>query len=184
MNRLLILGLVFFVAGIGSARAASENPFGFETEKHPLEYEYCKKTPHVLRNHGYSCTSAPRPHPDLDSYSLQFVEGVGLCRIQSLSTTFVSDLGFTHAVDEFKSHLAKKYGPPTTETKEDGESYQERHLQWLPEAGFKGVGEVKAIDLKANAFMEGIRSTLTVAFRLATSDACQVEIDRKAARAF
>ena len=179
-----LMVLVSLVIGSAPTRADSGNPFGFETNKHPLKYDYCKKTPKFLRNHGYSCSTAPRPHPDLESYSLQFVEGVGLCRIQSLSTNFVSDMDFTHAIEVLKSQIARKYGPPTKETKEDGESYQERHLQWLPEAGFKGVGEVKAIDLKASALMEGMRSTLTVSFKLATSDACQEEIDRKAARAF
>ena len=183
MTRLLMLGLVLFVAGGAPVYAASDNPFGFETDKHPLKYDYCKKTPKFLRNHGYSCTSAPRPHPDLDSYSLQFVEGVGLCLIKSLGTNFVSDMGFTHTVGEFKGQLAKKYGLPTTETKEDGESHQERHLQWLPEAGFKGVGEVKAIDLTASAIGEA-KNYVAVSFRLATSEVCQEAIDRKAASAF
>ena len=76
---LLIINVLF--TGISGARADSENPFGFETNTHPLEYEYCKKETELFRNHGYKCNSAPRPHPDLQEYKLQFVEQVGLCFI-------------------------------------------------------------------------------------------------------
>ena len=61
--------------------ADSGNPFGFETNTHPLEYAYCKKKAGLFREHGYKCSSAPRPHPDLRSYQLLFVEKVGLCYI-------------------------------------------------------------------------------------------------------
>ena len=85
MNRLLIFGLAFVVAGVGSARAASENPFGFETHKHPLEYEYCKRERDkeivFFRSHGYLCSSAPRPHPDFHRYWVMYVEEVGVCII-------------------------------------------------------------------------------------------------------
>lgn len=78
----IVLGL-FGVLMMGSlgARADSGNPFGFETNTHPLKYEYCKKEPGLFRNHGYKCSSAPRPHPDLEEYMLKFVEQVGLCFI-------------------------------------------------------------------------------------------------------
>lgn len=78
---LVIFGALF--AGSPSARADSGNPFGFETNKHPLKYEYCKKEPGLFRGHGYVCSSAPRPHPDIQEYQLQFVEDVGLCTIEA-----------------------------------------------------------------------------------------------------
>ena len=78
---LVVFGVL--VVGNSSAWAENENPFGFETDKHPLEYEYCKRDPGLInfRGHGYTCSSAPRPHPDIQEYQLQYVEDVGLCTI-------------------------------------------------------------------------------------------------------
>ena len=45
MNRLLIFGLAFFIAGGVPVYAASENPFGFETRTQPLDYKYCQAKP-------------------------------------------------------------------------------------------------------------------------------------------
>ncbi|MCY4133108.1 MAG: hypothetical protein OXF39_10775 [Nitrospira sp.] len=42
---IILIALGTFITGNPSARAESDNPFGFETNKHPLEYEYCKKEP-------------------------------------------------------------------------------------------------------------------------------------------
>ena len=83
MKQVAIVLVLFGVCmtGVPGAWADSGNPFGFETNAHPSEYEYCKKEPGWYREHGYSCSSAPRPHPDLRSYHLSFVEGVGLCYI-------------------------------------------------------------------------------------------------------
>ena len=65
--------------------ADSGNPFGFETNTHPSEYEYCQKETGFFPNHGYKCSSAPppRPHPDILEYELLFVEQVGLCYISA-----------------------------------------------------------------------------------------------------
>lgn len=38
---LIVLGNL--IAGSPSAQADSGNPFGFETQTHPLKYEYCQK---------------------------------------------------------------------------------------------------------------------------------------------
>ena len=82
----LLLMLAVFFTGSLPAQAESDNPFGFETQTHPLQYEYCKKAPGLFRDHGYKCSSAPRPHPDLQEYMLQFVEDVGLCSISANRT--------------------------------------------------------------------------------------------------
>ena len=81
MKQAAIVLVLFGVSMTGDpdAWADSGNPFGFGTNTHPLEYEYCKKEPGLFRDHGYKCSSAPRPHPDLQEYELQFVEQVGLC---------------------------------------------------------------------------------------------------------
>ena len=85
MKQAAIILVLFGVsmAGDPDTWADSGNPFGFGTNTHPSEYEYCKKEPGWYREHGYSCSSAPRPHPDLRSYHLMFVEGVGLCYIEA-----------------------------------------------------------------------------------------------------
>ena len=70
MTYLLILIGASVLLGSGSAWASPDNPFGFETHKHPLEYGYCRYLPdHLYRGYGYSCKSAPREHPDLDAYA-------------------------------------------------------------------------------------------------------------------
>lgn len=114
---LVVLGT--FIAGNLGARAESKNPFGFETNKHPLEYEYCKqkKDPKKpdLRGHGYTCNSAPRPHPDFQEYLLLFVEDVGLCSIQAVSNVFAVDPA-NEKFEMFKGQITKKYGPPLLKT--------------------------------------------------------------------
>ena len=108
---LVMLGTLF--AGSLAALADSGNPFGFETNKHPLEYEYCKKEPGLFRGHGYTCSSAPRPHPDIQEYQLQFVEDVGLCTIETsthLSTvTYGRHFGGAIIFD-YQTHIANQLG--------------------------------------------------------------------------
>ena len=123
MKQTAIMLVMFgaFFTGSLNARADSGNPFGFETNKHPLKYEYCQKEKDPkksgLRGHGYKCSSAPRPHPDFQEYFLLFVEDVGLCSIQAASNVF-SGRGQVAPAEEkfemFKGQIAKKYGPPTS----------------------------------------------------------------------
>lgn len=256
-------------SGSLTVQAGSPNPFGFETHKHPLEYEYCEKEKDPkksgLRGHGYKCSSAPRPHPDFQEYFLLFVEDVGLCSIQAASNVF-SGRGQVAPAEEkfemFKGQIAKKYGPPTSkgteqtngrsgaspktpapeiesrkertsdprvpspktsrpQHEESGVGTRERLLptlpmpeylrpgpgpgdlgqaleeirqleygvslpdyHWSPEAGFKGLGDVKAIHLMASQFKNQSSKIINVTFRLLTSDACQKKIDDNAERAF
>lgn len=161
MKRLLIvlLGtatftLVILLTGSLPAQAESDNPFGFETNTHPLEYEHCKKEPgsSALRGHGYKCRFAPRPHPDVKEYTLQFVEGIGLCFIGAMYERGNSK----GTLQDLKDQIANKYGP-STEVKyfEPGTILGEndpipRQYAWNPKTGFKGFGDVKAIGLKHN----------------------------------
>ncbi len=84
--KLFMFGTLFM--GSLDARADSGNPFGFETNTYPLEYEYCKKEKDPkksgFRGHGYKCSSALRPPPDLQKYVLLFVEDIGRCSISAL----------------------------------------------------------------------------------------------------
>ena len=171
---MLLVVLVALVTGSLGARADSGNPFGFETNKHPLEYEYCKKEPGLARGHGYTCNSAPRPHPDLEEYGLEFVEDVGLCRIAAKHPNAFSESMF----EMFKSQIAKKYGLPTTR-KIRRPDRDEADYYWHPEAGFNGLGDIKAIELDGV-----IGRYILISFWLVTNDACQKKINEKANRAF
>ena len=176
---LVMFGIV--VAGSLSARADSGNPFGFETNKHPLEYEYCKKEPGLFRGHGYKCSSAPRPHPDLEEYKLQFVEDVGLCFIVGRHEGRLAGV----IIDNFKGQIANKYGPPTA-----GDSFKQESpplkfptkYSWYPKAGFKGLGDVKAIEIGTN--YNSSPKWVEIFFWLVPNNACQKKIDDKAAGAF
>ena len=169
---LVVLGT--FITGNPSVQADSGNPFGFETNKHPLEYEYCKKEPGLFRGHGYKCSSAPRPHPDLEVYKLQFVEDVGLCLIVGRHEGWV--LNVVNLMDNLKSQIANKYGPPTAGLK------QESSYAWYPKAGFKGLGDVKGIEIGSN--YNGSSPWVEVGFWLVPNNACQKKIEEKAKRAF
>ncbi len=127
---MLIMFVAFFVGSV-NARADSGNPFGFETNKHPLEYEYCKKEPGLFRGHGYKCSSAPRPHPDLEEYALQFVEDVGVCFIAARH----QPKPFTNLKDMFETfhrQIAKKYGPPTSRKIKRPDRNEDSSYQWVP----------------------------------------------------
>lgn len=197
---LIVLGT--FITGNPSVQAESENPFGFETNKHPLEYEYCKKEPGLFRGHGYKCSSAPSPHPDLEVYTLQFVEDIGLCfigvrglSIQDPSTGDFLPADFlptkpsesrrfiwiNNSFEIFYRQIVKKYGSPTSRKNESdlaGLLVPDIYY-WDSEEGFKGLGDVKAIELFGA--LEGGKK---VYFELVTSDACLKKIDDKADRAF
>ncbi len=168
---LLMLG-TFFTGSLG-ARADSGNPFGFETNKHPLEYEYCKRREDKIREgfiirspYVYACSSAPRPHPDiLGQYSLFFIEGIGLCRIRAKS--FPSSGEKEKSLENFKLQIAKKYGPPTGES----ESTWGLDYFWRPEKGFNGLGDVEVIELSLSY------DYVSITFDLVSMDRCQKKLD-------
>ena len=186
MNRLLIFGLAFLVAGVGSvtARAASENPFGFETEKHPLKYDYCKQnrdpTVWVFRSHGYRCSSAPRDHPDFHEYWVSFVEEVGVCGIIARTYQLPRKNDRGQEPSEFQTireQISQKYGPATSKSGSELEPVYE----WSPEEGFPGVGEVQSIRLS----VEIAGSTrFTSALFILRAPQCKTVLDKKASRAF
>ena len=186
-----------------------------------------------------------RPHRDLEEYTLQFVEDIGLCFIfgfRSGSEYWEPDL-----VERLKDQIAKKYGPPTSKDteqtngkkvappktsapeiqprkertsgpsvappktslptdeelglakrqrsllrpsrkpkwleedeidalgKEMDATLADYHYHWSPEAGFKGSGNVKAIELKFSEIR--FRKNMKISFWLVTSDVCRKKID-------
>lgn len=201
MKQVTILPVVLAALFTGSlnAWAESENPFGFETNKHPLEYDYCKKEPGLFRGHGYKCSSAPRPHPDLEEYALQFVEDVGVCGIEA----YLDDVplrAIEKRIELFKNQIAKKYGPaaiPTEEENRDtvtGFNWQILRYYWNSNGGFKGLGDVKRIQIRAYSTDKDPtyellkddpnKNWVTITFELVTLDACLKQINDKADHAF
>ena len=174
-----IIGLLFL--GSSNVQADNGNPFGFETNTHPLQYEYCKKEePRYAKGYAYRCRSAPRPHPDFEEYMVMFVEEVGLCSITA-GTKHHSGLKMFKM---FQAQIANKYGPPTSN---DDEKMRKKRLlgepptaemRWDPHAGFVGVGDIRAIRLNLRPL------SIIASFWLVTFDECWKAIDQKRAEAF
>ena len=167
-----------FLTGISCAEAESENPFGFETNTHPLEYGYCKRTESKKDEayFRYQCSSAPRMHPDIENIFLEFVEDVGLCFIDAAS--FASSKKIEDRVDRFKDQIVEKYGPPTHKT-EDESDYR---YDWDQEAGFPSLGDIKAIRVKKSYRADADR--VSIFFWFKAGKACKEKIDEHRARAF
>ena len=172
----LLLGLLLLTHSI--VWAESENPFGFETNTHPLEYEYCERWEFKrdTSRFWYRCSSAPRMHPDIDDISLKFVEDVGLCKIGASS--FRSSKEIEDQVDLFKDQIVQKYGHPTQKT-EDESDYG---YDWDPEAGYSGLGNIKAIQVK-KSYTDNPNRVIVI-FWLKANKACQEKIDEHRASAF
>lgn len=185
-----MIGLLF--VGSSIVRAESGNPFGFETQTHPLQYEYCKKeeAEGFLRDHFlYECRSAPRMHPDIATIWLRFVEDAGLCFIRARSGDFVIfGKELRDLIEGLKDQIVNKYGPPTSELKEvDPEKEDglvigdgEYRYDWNPKEGFRGLGDVVSISVA-----RGRRTGFVfIDFELKTSEACQKKEDELRAHAF
>ena len=173
----LLAGLL--CGGSPIVRADSGNPFGFETDTHPLTYEYCKKWKgkDSYSHFWYQCRSAPRMHPDIENIFLKFVDDVGLCAIDAPS--FDINKKKTISLDGFKEQIAETYGPPTSKT---GNEHATHQYDWDREAGFPSLGDIEAIRVKKSD--RGGAYRVTVIFWLVTFDECEKAIDQKRAEAF
>lgn len=179
-----MLTVTFLLTCFQNAPAESENPFGFETTKHPLDYARCKKreAKNPELHFTYECRNAPRMHPDIEAILLFFVEEVGLCNIEAISFMQGPD-ALNAVVDTFKDQLARKYGPPTSKTEEKSDNaYQTKYrYNWFPEEGFGGVEDVKLLAV-ARASQGDYR--VRVFFRLVTDEACKKKIEEYRSDAF
>ena len=165
----LLAGLLCI--GSPTAQADSPNPFGFETQTHPLEYEYCKTLDYHF---WYECSSAPRMHPDIEQINLKFVEGVGLCAIAAASF----GIGKTVSLDGFKNQVTETYGPPTSKIEDE---YKPGYA-WSREEGFPGFGDVTSIKVYKAHRAKAYRVYLL--FAMVPFDECSKAIDQKRAEAF
>lgn len=170
------------------AHAESDNPFGFETQRHPLQYEYCKKLgngkelrPGWQEPFYYICSSAPRVHPDINRLILKFVEDVGLCHIRALSHNVAGDNFLLSFVDGVKDQIVRKYGPPTSELKEatPNNNYRGKYrYDWTPKAGFRSIGNVVSISVALWNY------SVQIDFKLRTSAECWKKADEMRGTAF
>ena len=115
-------------------------------------------------------------HPDIDDISLKFVEDVGLCKIGASS--FRSSKEIEDQVDIFKDQIVQKYGHPTQKT-EDESDYG---YDWDPEAGYSGLGNIKAIQVK-KSYTDNPNRVIVI-FWLKANKVCQEKIDEHRASAF
>ena len=173
---LAVIGLLCL--GSSCVWAESQNPFGFETNTHPLEYGYCERYEFEKdeSRFWYKCSSAPRMHPDIDYIFLKFVEDVGLCGISAYS--FTSSKKIEDRVDLFKDQIVQKYGHPTQKT----EDKSEYGYDWDPETGYSGLGNIERI--RVHESYTNRTNRVSVVFRLKASKTCHEKIDEHRASAF
>ncbi|MGR3914874.1 MAG: hypothetical protein OD918_10265 [Gammaproteobacteria bacterium] len=146
--------------------AAESNPFGLGLDKHPTAYG-CTQL--QTSKYWYQCKTVPKPHPEFESYAVQYVEGVGICYVNAIGKTIRNDsFGFTTKtrVDAIALQLRKKYGHETSKLDrvfpssiwDDPDDWMmgirkgERFYAYVwGDRGFKPVGEVAKIGVLAKA---------------------------------
>jgi hypothetical protein len=88
---------------------ATAGPFGLDDETFQLDQFQCGDEVSGF----YTCLSVPKPHPDIETYIVQFVDGVGLCMIKGISKNIPDSIygdGTRRKVDEIYDQLSSKYG--------------------------------------------------------------------------
>jgi len=79
---------VFATTLLALGTALADAPFGFKSNAHPADYDYCEATGLVEL---YKCQSSPRPHSAFDLYFLHYVDGLGLCKLSAVGKSFYTD---------------------------------------------------------------------------------------------
>lgn len=92
---------------------ALADPFGFDvsSKTSPDEtYDYCEKK--IGKSYTFICKDAPDPHPDLETYEIFFIEGVGYCKISARGKNIFrfSNVELRDAVDNVAKYIESKYG--------------------------------------------------------------------------
>lgn len=164
MKKLLTFMMIF------SLHASAQNgdgPFGFDIGSDLSSYENCEK----MKKLGmYNCSSAKKPHPDMEGYLVQYFDGVGICWVKGIGKD-ISDNGLglsTKALtDKIKNQVTKVYGKHTNDFDfltygsiwdelDDwmmGLVQKERHYSffWSIEDGYQPVKRVEQIMVAAKA---------------------------------
>lgn len=180
--RLFLIG-VFVVIGSGSAWASPDNPFGFETHKHPLEYGCSYVADDLFRGYGYTCAAAPRDHPDMTYYTVQFVPNVGVCVIEATAANIEPD-AFAGLAVKLRDQITEKYGPELEALRDDhrvgGKFKGLTAFFWIPKEGTAGIGDVAAIRLMTHEALpgEGRKNWIQFQAILHTRPACRAAMDQ------
>ena len=107
MLRLFLLAAAY----ISFSHSAIAGPFGLDVESfNPVAGKCELKQPNL-----YSC-NVPKPHPDIESYIVKFVENVGICLIKGISEDIPDSrygIDTKSKTDEIAAQLTPKYGKNT-----------------------------------------------------------------------
>lgn len=100
----------YFPAMALVAGSATAGPFGVDTENFSLANYGCKS---VGSPTFYECPDVPNKHPDIDSYIVQYADGVGVCMVKGISVD-IRDSVFgdntMSKIEKIKIQLSSKYG--------------------------------------------------------------------------
>lgn len=164
MKKLLTITMILI---LNAHAQAADGPFGFEIGSDLSSYENCSKG----ENLGfYVCTSAKKEHPGMETYVVQYFEGIGICWVKGIGKD-ISDNGLGYSTkgtaDKLKNQVAKVYGEPTDlfdflsygsiwDDLDDwmmGLAQQERYYTyaWSTEDGYQKVKGIDQIMISAKA---------------------------------
>ena len=94
-----------------------DTPFGFDifSLDYPEDnYDYCESVESDDEFLHYKCTSAPKHHPDMESFEIKFVENVGICSISGIGYDIRDNSGYGTKVkaetDKLADQIKLKYG--------------------------------------------------------------------------
>lgn len=181
--RLTMVVCVLMILSVSPVVAETQNPFGFDSQVHPLQYEYCKNDDRMFRQgRGYFvCQSAPRPHPTFRTYTVQFVHGVGLCRIEAMMDTFF----MRNDIKQIADQIARKYGAPT-DLKEVSDAPAKVQYSWKQKDGFPSAGNVTTITLHGIELdnTKEMNTWIEVDFSLKSKKHCLAALIEQAIHAF
>ena len=145
----------------------ADAPFGFESNAHPADYDYCEATGLAEL---YRCKSSPRPHSAFDLYFLHYVDGLGLYKLSAVGKSAANDNYGSKSrkkADELAQQISRKYGPHTNS--HDfllpgsfwdeprywmmGVNVEDRYYgyYWTEAEGYKKVGDVTTIQVVVRA---------------------------------
>lgn len=113
-SHLLIVGGLALSISVVAPHHAAAGPFGFDTatKVSPTKtYDYCTDT--HSGTFSIMCKSAPKTHPDMETYGVYFVDGIGICGIVGFSKD-IKDSGYGSIVqnktDNIANQIKTKYG--------------------------------------------------------------------------
>lgn len=180
------------VPGLLFAGAATAGPFGFDL-KSSVEpsrlYGFCSEGD---GHWNYQCTTAPKPHPEIDTYLVRFVKGVGVCGVRGWISDIYTDKSgsvLRTKTDSIANQIKLKYGqwtfqgdrmnndstfnPPSLWMLQlaQGERYYE--YGWsLSDLSSAHRNNIDSILLQAKAFSSN-EGSLLIDFYTVLEDACE-----------